>query len=336
MEQIPEQSRVSLDNSKLSPVEEPLNKSLEKTPAYELPAEAFLRPQNIDHHTEPDTENTLEGFSVGTQYQNMIGDIVMDKVLRPNMTDAEINTVATAIIVEYEAPITEEAVQEETRFMDQASAENKKEVIASNEQTLSPLSRAIELMGDWLSEHPAWAKSAMGAVVVSELAGCATGGGYYRGTSTAQEMVSTGLYGAGEVVQNEIYGRQNARMNASNDAENARAYYEESMMEENAYYRQSLNELAIYGQGQGYQAETQETNTNGAVSQKYAQDRALIESRHQQAVANIQGRFQREMQNTQNRYARQMQNTDMRTQNIQLNTGARLLNQAIRGLMYGR
>jgi hypothetical protein len=284
MEQTHEQPMVSADNSKLPPAEELLDKALEKS-TYELPTEAFLNPQNMDHISEPDSENVIEGFSVSTQYQNMIGDIVMDKVLRPNMTDAEINAVAAAMIAEYEAPITEEIAQEEDSFMEQATAGNQKEIVASNEQKLSPLSRAIELMSGWLSKHPTWTKTAMGAVVASELAGCATGGGYYRGPSyTAQRMVSTGLHGVGQVVQNEMYGRQNAEIGASFSAENARASYEYAMTEENTHYRQSLTELDFYTQDQGGQIETQETYQQHQLSHQALKEeqRQKLEHLHRQ------------------------------------------------------
>jgi hypothetical protein len=298
-----------------------------ETLKYDFAPEAYLMPRGAEGVSELNPENKIEGLDVRAQYEEMIGEVFTEKVLRPNMSDEEIDRFAAERIAEYEAPIAEKAAEEDLVFMEHEAETNKKEITTAQENNMSPMSRAIELIGEYLSKHKKTAQAAMGLVLASELSGCATGGGgYYAG-----QAVSTGIYGAQRETQTihygrqhqqqtEAYGTQHANSQARYAVRHAQSRYGEAMRREDLYYRQSL------------------------ARPLGAQQRAEIDSRHHTNIENIKAQYNEQMIAAQQNYHDNMEqthiraenirmNTEIQRQNIQMNTNTQITNQIIQGFI---
>lgn len=305
------------------------NNTSQGLPPIDFTPETYLNTEGMNRPQAPSPENKIEGLNISAQYREMIGEMFMEKVLRPNMTTEELDQLAAEMIAEYEAPMTEKTEQEDLAFMDNEAERNRTEMAPITEKEISPLSRATELISSYLSKYKKIAQAVMGMTLVSELAGCATGdGGYYT-----QQAVSAGLYGLEHQVQTEIYGRgrqqqteaygiQHANSQARYATQYAERRYRQNMMAEDFRYQRSVRR---------------------PLSPQQKQD---IDLRHREHVENIKAQYDQEMISAQQRYNDNVEQTRMQSenirrdteiqrQNIQMDTQMQITNQIVQGFLRG-
>lgn len=217
---------------------------IEKNPPtpHDFPPETFLNPPQ----TGPNPEKNEGGFGLGAHYQEMVGNIMMEKVIRPKMinagmSDTEIDDAVAAAILEYETPKSEELFQEGEQAIKEAGEENQQESARDKEQKISSLSHAIEFAGGWLSKHPLWSKAATSIVLASELASHAPDvEARHRGEVSLGEIAFGGAVAA---MQNEAYGAQRAGMSAERNVYRVETGYRRAIARENMRYQRDIARL---------------------------------------------------------------------------------------------
>lgn len=298
-------------------------------PKYAFATEAYLNPQGVNVPKETSPENKIESFAASTQYQEMIGDVFTEKVLRPNMTNDELDKLAAEMIAEYEAPRAEKAEQEDVAFMGRETETNRQEMTTGTENEISPISRAIGLISEYLSKHKKVAQAAMGLALASELAGCATGGGgYYAG-----QTISTGLYGTQQEMQTLAYGRQHQRrteaygiQHANSQARyavsHAQNQYRQNMTAENFHYQQSIMRPLSPRQKQD-------------IGVRHRANIMDIKAQHDQEIIEAQQTYNDNMEQTRIQSEDIMRDTEIQRQNIQMDTQTQITNQILEGIING-
>jgi len=228
-------------------------------PAYDFSAETYLNP-----------ETNAEKVSVDMRYKEMFGDVLMEKVLRPNMTDEEIEAVSGALTAEYEQSLGQETGEQEMQLMAGAAAENQEAVALDQENKISPLSRAIEILSEWMPKHK---KAFLMPLLAGELAGCA-GGNYY-----VRQGFETTIYSEQQQMNNSMYSQQQQMANSD--------YEMRQQMANDEYYaaRKRAGNPAPPGE---YEARRQNIQMNAEMQRRNIQGTSKMQRRNIQMNRNIQ------------------------------------------------
>ncbi len=309
---------------KPSLAEELLNKTLEEKEkealAYNLPPEAFLNPQHIDSLPESISENRIEGLNASAQYQEMMEGVVVDKVLRPEMTDQEIQELTAELVKEYEAPIAEEAEQKEEQFMEEATAENQKEVVADRENTVSVISRMMGFLGEYFAEHKNVRQAMAVTALALELARHAPDA---EAHSLGEQIVGTAVLVGEAAIRNEVYGAQQAGMNAERSADRAEIEYQRAVYRENVRYQRSLAQMdrqvndprrqaQNYQQTHGLSLQAHQEEQQQKLNQLHQRFKAALNRGDMVASAEIR----RQIENEENRFVLEQRESIARNTDI--------------------
>ncbi len=324
--------------------------SKEKITEYNNQGESFLNPENMPPLPVSNREKQRELLVLHREYQQLVSGLVFEKALRPNMTDEEIDLLVKGTLEKRQREENEEKDEiAEDEYIEQAE-ENKKEVPANiDEQQISVITRAVELMQGYLKDHPKLAKFAMFTVVAAELAGNSAPANADFGNVlnslvyAGQNMMQNQLYAQQQSYQTQGYAQQNmqqsmsyaqnmARQVAEQGSYNARSFYDNAMMQAGQSRINTYNSLGR--QATREEAANIEASYQAQVKDIENQARQMAESAQMQAnqiMQNAQMQAQNTAANANMNIQNQQMNAQMQNQNMVIQTGANILMQAIGG-----
>lgn len=314
-----------------------------ETKRYDLPPEEYLNPQKIEA-LSGEIHGNGERVRANIAYQNMMGNVFEQKALSQKMSDRDIEALATVMVEKYDTSMNESQGAEKAEAMEKEEIENKREL--QKETNESPVFlRAVEALKEYLAKYPKVAHLALVGVLASELNGCAstgnmTGGMIYTGISGMQQTAYTQMQGMQQSQYADMQGRQQsayAEMQGQQQAEYS--YGRETQDAENERQR-------AYQQLDNYIEQLRSSGQENQASRDISMKRGQIEDRYNQRIYNAQINYQRaqdqilmrqqQIQEQSQMRAQQIQiQTQMRQQQIQMDTGARLMNQALYGILQG-
>lgn len=215
-----------------------MEKAPQQPKKYDFEGGDYLNPEEMSSLPENNTEIGEDIWNFHEEHMEMMSGEVFDAAVRPNMTEEEIQELAHYYVSEYEGEERvkdEEAKEKEEKNVMKEAEENRREISEdgkeNGENGMSLAFRAVEMVKDYLNDHPAVAKLVFPAVVASQLAGCAVGG-YYPGRMIRNEM--RGRYRIEETLargqmraeQREVRGSYRAQSTLERGVQRAEHYRE--------------------------------------------------------------------------------------------------------------
>jgi len=312
---------------------------------YDFPEEEYLNPGKREISSEKIHEE-IEKNNTNIAYQNEIGNVFEQEVLSKKMSDSDIDALAASMVEKYDTSAHELQELENSEILEEEEIENKEEIIKQKEGESSVFSRAVEILKEYLMKHPKVAKIAMVGMLASELNGAANAGNHhlegmvYSGVSGMQQLVYSQMQGQQQYQHNAIQGQQQSQYNAIQGEQQAEYVYQRNIQtaenERQKGYQQLDNYiLQLRSRGQENKASRDIFMKRGQIENRYNQrvyDAQVNYQRNQEQIAMRQQQIQNQ---TQMRAQQIQMQTQRRQQQIQMNTGARIMNQAIHGMLQG-
>jgi hypothetical protein len=295
-------------------------------PQNDIKPEAFLNPENMPPVPASDKEKQKETLFVDLDYQMLLMGILFDKAIRPNMTDAEINYLAFLSVKKEESENNAPKEAIDKNIYREQEEENKKEIPQNTKEDpkISAFSHAVELMQDYLKQHPKVAKLILPGIVAAELAGCASL------PYTASSMMQTGIYGAQRVVGEQIYGQHRAMSEAMMGKQRADSNYMATMN------RANMNREMAYSRMEGERQQMINYGTPPEQIEQNVDSRfRQIESQYASEINQAKMQYQQDMGYLNQNVTQTQMDTQMQTTQTVMDTGFRVLSQAIQGIQYG-
>ncbi len=314
------------------PGAEETNKEEEKGKGYDLPAESYLNPNEMPQISENNTAEKKEMIQTHISYSNMIGDTLENQALRKNMSNEEIEALATAMVKQYEETSIEEEEAQVSEIFEMTETENREEIKKLEEKKdTSIFTRAVEAMKEYLVKYPKVAKLAMIGVVAYEM-----GNNPAMADDTFGQMIYSGTEGASRYAYSQQAGQERLQYNAMYGDQRARLQYQaDTQRAEQQRQREysQLDDAILRAQSSEKYKGTPEQEKS--IANQVYRIRQQIEQRYQLNVSNAQMRAQTTQQNTQMRAQEIEMQNKMRQQEIAVGVGSQIANQAINGIIRG-
>jgi hypothetical protein len=303
-----------------------MEKEPQQPKKYEFEGGDFLNPEKMPPLPEDDAEKGEEIWNVCEENMEMISGEVFDAAVRPNMTEEEIQKLAQFYVSEYEnEQLIEEKEQNEEEEVEEMkeAKENRREVSGDLKEGdgsgMSLSARAVEMIKEYLNEHPAVSKLVFPAIVASQLAGCATGGYYYGRAAEA------GMYGQYRIEQTLAYGQNRAAQRESYGNYRSQSALERGMLKAEQHRSRAYASLRR-------EATPEDTARIEAEYDNRVQE-AEMRAKHIEDETGMQ--VQRIMGNTEMKAQRIATSTEMRQQRIQMQMAGRMFRHAMHGIYSG-